>query len=105
MLYSVANNSYDKPRRTGPCAGGHVTGYFAGGSREGLQRAQQTQCSSWLTHLAKLNPNCHMNYLIIFTEISSSPETSSYEQKIVKSCIGLYNSNCCILSEIHTILV
>ena len=24
--------------------GGHVTGYFAGGSREGLQRARQTQC-------------------------------------------------------------
>ena len=26
--------------------------------------------------LAKLNPNCHMNYSIIFTEISFSPETS-----------------------------
>ena len=51
------------PRRRGACAGGHVTGYFAGGSREGLQRARQTQCSSRLTHLAKLNPNRHMNYL------------------------------------------
>ena len=28
-------------------------------------------------HLAKLNPNCHMNYSIIFTEISFSPETSN----------------------------
>ena len=26
--------------------------------------------------LAKLNRNCHMNYSIIFTEISFSPETS-----------------------------
>ena len=48
-----------------------------GGWREGLQRARQTQCCSQLTHLAKLNPNCHMNYSIIFTEISFSPETSS----------------------------
>ena len=32
-------------------------------SREGLQRTRQTQCCSRLTHLAKLNPNCHMNYL------------------------------------------
>ena len=31
---------------------------------------------SRLIHLAKLNPNCHMNYSIIFTEISFSPETS-----------------------------
>ena len=49
------------PRRA--CAGGHVTGYFAGGSREGLERARQTQCYSRIIHLAKLNPNCHMNYL------------------------------------------
>ena len=40
-----------------------MTGYFAGGSREGIQRARQTQCCSRFTHLAKLNPNCHMNYL------------------------------------------
>ena len=33
------------------------------GCREGLQRARQTQCFSRITHLAKLNPNCHMNYL------------------------------------------
>ena len=45
------------------CASGHVTGNFAGGSREGLTRARQTQCCSRLTHLAKLNPKCHMNYL------------------------------------------
>ena len=45
------------------CASGHVTGNFAGGSREVLTRARQTQCCSRLTHLAKLNPKCHMNYL------------------------------------------
>ena len=47
------------------------------GSREGLQRARQTQCCSRITHLAKQNPDCHMNYSIIFTEISFSPETSN----------------------------
>ena len=36
---------------------------LAGGSREGLERARQTQCFSRIIHLAKLNPNCHMNYL------------------------------------------
>ena len=51
------------PRRRRACAGGHVTGYFAGGSREGLERAQQRQCCSRIIHLGKLNPNCHMNYL------------------------------------------
>ena len=35
------------------------------------------QCCSRIIHLAKLNPNCHMNYSIIFTEISFSPETST----------------------------
>ena len=40
------------PRRR-VCAGGHVTGYFAGGSREGLERARQTQCCSRIIHLAK----------------------------------------------------
>ena len=29
--------------------------------------------------LAKLNPNCHMNCSIIFTEISFYPETSSLQ--------------------------
>ena len=57
-------------------ASGHVTGYFAGGSREGLERARQTQCFSQIIHLAKLNPKCHVNYSIIFTEINFSPETS-----------------------------
>ena len=79
------------PRRSRVCAGGHVTGYFAGGSREGLQRAWQTQCCSRLTHLAKLNPNCHMNYSIIFTEISFSPESSLDMYKCKKkrcSCLN-----------------
>ena len=28
-----------------------------------FQRARQTQCFSRIINLAKLNPNCHMNYL------------------------------------------
>ena len=32
------------PRKRRACVGGHVTGYFAGGSREELERARQTQC-------------------------------------------------------------
>ena len=35
-------------------------------------------------HLAKLNPNCHKNYSIIFTEISFSPETSNWNTKEAK---------------------
>ena len=42
-----------------------------------FQRARQTQCFSQIINLAKLNPNCHMNYSIIFTEVSFSPETSN----------------------------
>ena len=76
-LSSVLSLRGPRLEEAGACAGGHVTGYFAGGSHEGLQRARQTHCCSRLTHLAKLNPNCHMNYSIIFTEISFSPETSS----------------------------
>ena len=73
------------------CASGHVTGNFAGGSCEGLKRARQTQCFSRITHLAKLNPNCHMNYSIIFTEISFSPETS-----ISDHTCGMYVSFQCL---------
>ena len=54
-----------------------TTGGGGSGSCEGLERARQTQCCSRIIHLAKLNPNCHMNYSIIFTEISFSPETSN----------------------------
>ena len=59
-----------------------MTGYFAGGSHEGSERARQTQCFSRIIHLAKLNPKCHMNYSIIFTEISFSPETSNLHQRV-----------------------
>ena len=31
-----------------------MTGYFVGGSCEGLERARQTQCCSQIIHLAKL---------------------------------------------------
>ena len=38
----------------------HVAGYFAGGSREGLERARQTQCCSRITHLKKIIlAGCH----------------------------------------------
>ena len=63
----------------------HVAGNFAGGSREGLQRARQTQCCSQITHLAKLNPKCHMNYSIIFTKTSFSPETLNVHVNILAS--------------------
>ena len=43
------------------------------GSRKGLQRAPTNTMLFSDYHLAKLNPNCHMNYSIIFTEISFSP--------------------------------
>ena len=36
--------------------GGHVTGSFAGGSREGLQRADKHSLRSRSADLAKLNP-------------------------------------------------
>ena len=72
-----------------------MTGYFAGGSREGLVGPTNTMLFSDY-HLAKLNPNCHMNYSIIFTEISFSPETSnsSYKNSFISSAFfsGPYNS-------------
>ena len=68
-----------------------MTGYFPGGSREGLERARQTQCFSRIIHLAKLNPNCHMNYSIIFTEISFSPETSSLVAHEILMRLNVFN--------------
>ena len=56
-----------------------MTGRFAGGSHEVLQRGPTNTMFSRLINLAKLNPNCHMNYSIIFTEISFSPETSNFK--------------------------
>ena len=47
------------------------------GSRKGLQRAPTNTMLFSDHHLAKLNHKCHMNYSIIFTEISFSPETSN----------------------------
>ena len=70
----------------GACAcSGHVTGQRSlrgRGSRKGLQRAPTNTMLFSDYHLAKLNPNCHMNYSIIFTEISFSPETSSPFNKV-----------------------
>ena len=67
------------PRKVEGCSG-HVTGQrslHGRGSRKGLQRAPTNTMLFSDYHLAKLNPNCHMNYSIIFTEISFSPETSN----------------------------
>ena len=38
----------------------------------------------WCSDLAKLNLKCHMNYLIIFTEISFYPETSNLMTEILE---------------------
>ena len=55
------------PRKVEGCArSGHVTGQRSlrgRGSRKGLQRAPTNTLLFSDYHLAKLNPNCHMNYL------------------------------------------
>ena len=69
--------------REGCTRSGHVTGQRSlrgRGSRKGLQRAPTNTMLFSDYHLAKLNPKCYMNYSIIFTEISFSPETSSLFQ-------------------------
>ena len=45
---------------------------WGGGSLELVELTAANTIHS--LHLAKLNPNCHMNYSIIFTEISFYPE-------------------------------
>ena len=65
------------PRRRRTSMRGHVTGSFAGGSRDRYQGGGIHNSLSQSIDLAKLNPNCHMNYSIIFTEISFYPETSN----------------------------
>ena len=70
-------------KREGCVRSGHVTGQRSlrgRGSRKGLQRAPTNTMLFSDYHLAKLNPKCHMNYSIIFTEISFSPETSIFTQ-------------------------
>ena len=77
---------------------GHVTGQSSlrgRGSRKGLQRAPTNTMLFSDYHLAKLNPKCHMNYSIIFTEISFSPET--------KNLYGKLNYNLVIQQEVWTI--
>ena len=70
--------------REGCARSGHVTGQRSlrgRGSRKGLQRAPTNTMLFSDYHLAKLNPKCYMNYSIIFTEISFSPETSKLNPK------------------------
>ena len=74
------------PRKEGCVRSGHVTGQRSlrgRGSRKGLQRAPTNTMLFSDYHLAKLNPKCHMNYSIIFTEISFSPETSISADKVL----------------------
>ena len=61
---------------------GHVTDSFAGGSREDFKGGDKHNSLSQSIDLAKLNPNCHVNYSIIFTEISFYPEASSLVDKL-----------------------
>ena len=71
------------PRKVGCARSGHVIGqrsHRRRGSRKGLQRAPTNTMLFSDYHLAKLNPNCHMNYSIIFTEITFSRETSNLMQ-------------------------
>ena len=61
--------------RTNRC--GHVTGQVLKGVVSKLETGATTTISSWSSDLAKLNLKCHMNYSIIFTDISFYSETSS----------------------------
>ena len=61
---SVVQDGAEKEEGRCVRTSGHVTGYFAGGgSREGLSKGQTNTMLFSDYHLAKLNPNCHMNYL------------------------------------------
>ena len=55
---------------------GLMTGRFTGVATKDTRGGIHNSLSRSID-LAKLNQNCHMNYSIIFTEISFSPETSS----------------------------
>ena len=63
------------------------------GSHEGLQRAPTNTMLFSDHHLAKLNPKCHKNYSIIFTEISFSPETSILHKNSPWICVIKVCSN------------
>ena len=80
------------PREEEGCArSGPVTGQRSlrgRGSLKGLQRALTNTMLFSDYHLAKLNPKCYMNYSIIFTEISFSPETSSLLEKTMESILA-----------------
>ena len=55
---------------------GHVTGSFAGVATKISKGGDKHNSLSQRIDLTKLNPNRHMNYSIIFTEISFYTETS-----------------------------
>ena len=50
------------PRRRRMRMRGHVTGTFEGGGREKYQGGGKLNSLPRSIDLAKLNPNCHMNY-------------------------------------------
>ena len=54
-----------------------MTGQVWRGAAPNFKGAGKHDVLSRSPDLAKLNPKCHMNYSIIFTEISFYPETSS----------------------------
>ena len=55
---------------------GHMTGQVWREQLQTSKRGGKHNILFWSTDLAKLNPKYHMNYSIIFTEISFYPETS-----------------------------
>ena len=63
---------------------GHVTGRVWRGWLQTSKGAGKHDVLSWSANLAKLNPKCHMNYSIIFTEISFNPETSILFTRLFK---------------------
>ena len=62
---------WPSPPRSRKPMHGQVTGSFAGGSRNDFKEGDKHNSLSWSIDLAKLYPNCHMNYSIIFTDITS----------------------------------
>ena len=50
------------PRRRRKRMHGHMAGSFVGDNRKDFEGGDNLNSLSWSIDLAKLNPNCHMNY-------------------------------------------
>ena len=68
---------------------GHVTGHVPRGPHRLQRDGGKHNSLSQSLDLAKLNPNFHMNYSIILTEISFYPETSNLFEQICKSYLSM----------------